>query len=213
MVINLYRRLYRIYNNIMQLSGFNYQIKRFIYNNIKNKNVQSILDAGCGTGITGLSLLELYPNSNLLLTDINRELLLKLQDKTSNKNNVLLGLSDISYPNKIKTLKGEELTICDEEFDIICAGANIGYSKNPEQTISTLYQILKPGGSIIDLEMGRNFWGLTISKLYCYPVVSWGKIDNVVGRQGAIITIQKISWFYFPLNLTRVYITITKPVN
>jgi len=213
MSINIYQILYKAYNSIMQLSGFNYQIQRYINKNINFNRVDSILEVGCGTGITGLSLLQLYPNSHLLLTDINPELLIKLRHKTSDNSNILLGLSDISQPNKIQTLKGEERTLENESFDIICAGANIGYSDNPDKTISDLYQVLKPGGIIIDLEMGLNFWGKVISNLYDYPNVTYEKINQAIGEQGAIISVKKVSWCYFPLNLTRVFITIKKPLT
>jgi len=213
MNIDFYSQLYKAYNYIMQLSGFNYQIRRFIFSTTKYKNVKSILEVGCGTGITGLSLLRLYPTANLLLTDINQELLYKLRDKTSNKSTVLLGVSDISNPLQVESLNGYPIQIKQEGYDIICAGANIGYSSNPDTTILSLYRALKPGGRIIDLEMRANLCGRIISKLYCYPILSPEQIYSVIGSKGAIITINRVSWRYFPLNLTRIFITIAKPLD
>ncbi len=209
--------LYRSYDAVMKRSGFDYQIRQFIFDNTdKNIMVESILEVGCGTGVTGLTLLELFPSTDLVLTDKNIDLLDKLNEKKTKNNTISLGVSDISDPKTVSMLSGvalssEKIQITDESFDIICAGANIGYSSNPESSLSSLYDILKPGGYIIDLEMSLGFWGRVISMCYDYPVLSLSQINDSVASKGGIVTLKKIPWRYFPVNLTRVFITITKP--
>ena len=197
----------------MKILGYDYQIKQFIFNHTdKNKLVTSILEVGCGTGITGLCLLKIFCHANLLLTDNNIKFIHTLEKKTSKENAISLGVSDISHPEKVTLLSGKYIQIKNETYDVICAGANIGYSICPHSTLSSLYDILKPGGYIIDLEMRSGFWGRLISKCYGYETVSLEQINSSLRPKDATISSENISWKYFPLNLTRVSLVITKPL-
>ena len=212
--MNLSRLLYKLYNYLMKSLGYDYQIRRFIQDQTdKNLSIQSVLEVGCGTGATGLCLSDIYSQAAVLFTDNNAALINKLEIKTSHNKSISLGISDISQPGKVTLLSGEEIHISDESYDVICAGANIGYSSSPVSTISTLYNILKPGGCIVDLEMRTEFMGRLISSFYNYRTISLDQINYSLSSKGAIIKFKKISWSYFPLNLTRTFIVITKPLK
>jgi len=104
--------MYNIYNNLMKILGYDYQIKQFIFNHTdKNKLVTSILEVGCGTGITGLCLLKIFCHANLLLTDNNIKFIHTLEKKTSKENAISLGVSDISHPEKVTLLSGKYIQI------------------------------------------------------------------------------------------------------
>lgn len=207
---------YNYYNAIMRNTGFDHKINRFLHLSIPTANHNhNIIEFGCGTGVTGLTLLQIFPNANLLCTDIENHFLERL-DKNIEKLNVNgsrinVGVSDISSPNMVTLESGEKLIHDKEEFDFICAGANIGYGESPEKSIKQLYQMLRPGGVILNLEMNTKFWGKSISALYNYDVIHVDTFTQWADNLGAEISVTKVPVRFFPLNLTRTFIQIRKP--
>lgn len=207
---------YNYYNTIMRNTGFDHKINQFLHLNIPTKNNNyKIIEFGCGTGVTGLTLLQIFPQANLVSTDIKSHFLERLEkniDKLNvNSERISIGVSDISQPHVITLANGEKIVQVKEEFDFICAGANIGYGDNPKVSIEKLYEMLKPGGSILNLEMNSKFWGRSISALYNYEIIPEEIFSNLASKLGAEITITKVPLKFFPLNLTRTFIQIKKP--
>ena len=207
---------YNYYNAIMCNTGFDHKINRFLHQNVPTaNNNHKIIEFGCGTGVTGLTLLQIFPNADLLSTDIQNHFLEKL-DKNIKKlnvdnNRINVGVSDISMPHVVTLDSGEQLIHDEEEFDFICAGANIGYGASPEESIKQLYKMLKPGGVILNLEMNTRFWGRSISALYGYHVIPIETFTNLAEMTDAEIAVTKVPVNFFPLNLTRTFIQIKKP--
>lgn len=203
--------IYKPYWIIMSFLGLNRQTKRYVHALIGSGwAVDNILDAGCGTGAAGIGLVEMFPEASVLFTDINKEMLLKLEASLPVGHSYSIGVSDLSRPNKVTLLDGEKLILDRSTYDIINASANIGYSSNPEKTIITLYDALKPGGVIINLEMNYGIWGRMISWGYGYPMLRFNVICNCLASTGAKVSRKRISFRYFPLNLTRECILIEK---
>lgn len=204
--------IYKPYWAIMSILGLNRQTKKYIASLIGSEwRVKSILDTGCGTGAAGRMLVEMFPDADVLFTDINIKILLKLEASLPCCYSCSIGISDLSNPEQITLLNGEELVIKEPCFDIINASANIGYSSNPIKTITTLYDALKPGGIIIDLEMNYGFWGRLISWVYGYSMLHVDQIIKHLENCDAKIYRKRIPFRYFPLNLTRECILIQKP--
>lgn len=196
----------------MSVLGHNRQTKIYIHNLINEGRVADrILDAGCGTGAAGVTLAEMFPNAHVLFTDINQNLLAKLNASLVTSGLFSVGVSDLSNPNRVVLFNGQGLNLESESYDIINASANIAYSSDQEKTIRILYDLLKPGGVIIDLEMHHGILGRFISWLYSYPMVSPETIEQSLDGSGAKISRTKIFFKYFPLNLTRECILIEKP--
>ena len=208
--------IYNFYNFIMRGIGFDRQINRFLHNEISSTDdYQKIIEFGCGTGITGLTLLQIFPNADLVATDIKDRFLDKLGANVEkldiNGERITLGISDISSPNDVEVISGRDLCDTTERYDIICAGANIGYAQTPESSITQLYELLKPGGIIVNLEMTKRPIGRLISALYRYPVVEDHAFENLVETHGARVTVSKVPVKYFPLSTTRKLVLIEKP--
>lgn len=200
----------------MRNTGFDHKINQFLHLSIPTaNNNHKIIEFGCGTGVTGLTLLQIFPNANLLSTDIKNHFLDKLDENIKklnvNGNRINVGVSDISVPGVVTLDSGEQLIHEEEEFDIICAGANIGYGASPEESIKHLYKMLKPGGMILNLEMNTRFWGRSISALYNYRVIPIEKFTMLAKKLEAEIKVTKVPVKFFPLNLTRTFIQIKKP--
>lgn len=204
--------LYRRYNLVVKTFGFDQQLKRYIAERFnQDRCVESVLDAGCGTGNAGICLARLYPEAKVLFTDINCSLLEQVRRQTANNPRVRVGLADISRPGAVSLLGESELEIGAESFDVICAGANIGYSSNVERTLIDLYKMLKPGGVILDMEMNQGLIGRLVSRLYRYPQVHFTTACSALESEGAKLSRHKVSLRYFPANLTRLCIMIEKP--
>jgi len=206
--------VYKPYWVTMNLFGFNRQTKRYVGALIDaERRAESILDAGCGTGAAGMTLSDMFPKAYVLFTDINKEMLSRLKEKLPDGRPCMVGISDISDPGHVVMLNGEKVAIGRHTFDIINASANIGYSSNPVSTIATLYEALKPGGVIIDLEMNHGFWGRLISWIYGYTMLRTDQISDFLNLCDAKISKKRISLRYFPLNVTRECILIEKPTR
>ncbi len=208
--------VYNFYNLIMRRVGYDRQINRFLHSRIATSNEhQNIIEFGCGTGVTGLTLLQIFPNADLVATDIKDHFLRRLDENIARLNingeRISLGISDISSPCSVKLISGSELGHKGEQYDIICAGANIGYSNTPDASLGQLYDLLKPGGVILNLEMNTRLLGRLVSALYGYKVISSNTFCNLIQSHGARVSVSKVPAKYFPLSTTRMFVRIEKP--
>ena len=199
--------LYRSYGLGMKILGMEHSIQEFIFNlpldYFPNTN---ILDAGCGTGIIGLSLLKKYRNSRLLATDINPELLKHTQKNALrsgiNLSQIRIGLADISAPNEVKDLKGKTLKLAPASFEVVATGGVIGYSKNPIKTVETLFSLVKPNGYFLNIEMNNKRIGKIVAKKYHYLTPPEKFFKGMAERHG--FELEVIPVHLFPASLTRV---------
>ena len=208
--------LYNFYNLIMRRIGYDRQINRFLRHCIQTSSeYQNIIEFGCGTGVTGLTLLQIFPNADLVATDIKNHFLDRLDENIQrlniNSQRVKVGVSDISSPTNVRLVSGPELSHREEGYDIICAGANIGYSTTPEVSLTQLYELLKPGGVILNLEMNTRPLGRLVSAIYGYKVVSAKTFEFLAETHGARVSVSKVPVKYFPLSTTRTFVQIEKP--
>ena len=206
--------LYRSYALSMKLLGMEHSIQEFIFNlPLDFFPNASILDAGCGTGIIGLSLLKKYRHSRLLSTDLNSELLKQTQ-KNALKNGINLaqirvGIADITIPNQVKDLKGNTLKLLPASFDIVSTGGVIGYSRNPVATVTDLFSLVKPGGYFLNIEMNQSKIGRLIAKRYHYLIPPDKFFKSIADRHE--FELEVIPVHIFPANLTRVCYLAKRP--
>ncbi|MDM8566753.1 methyltransferase domain-containing protein [Candidatus Halobeggiatoa sp. HSG11] len=201
------KSLYGSYAFGMKILGFERSISNFILSlNLEYPSDSKILDVGCGTGIIGLTLMNERPNSTLIATDLNSDLLLRTKQNAKKmgieESRITLGMSDISQPNKAKSITNPSTFLEIDKFDIVSIGATIGYSKSQETTITTLLDMVKHNGYFINIEMNENLIGKLVSKKYCYPILPLSKMENIIKSCGFNVTSVPISTF--PANLTRV---------
>jgi len=200
------KSLYSSYAFGMKILGFERSISNFILGlNLDYPNDATILDVGCGTGIIGLTLMQGHSDSTLISTDLNSELLLQTKRNAQKmgieESRITLGISDITQPNKAKSITSPSTFLEIGDFDVISTGAAIGYSKSQEATIITLLDMVKPNGYFINIEMNENLIGKLISKKYCYPILPLSKMEKIIKNRGFNVTSVPVS--IFPANLTR----------
>ena len=115
-----------------------YEINDWIFDIIKIKNNDSILDVGCGTGKQLIPIAK-KTNGIVVGVDVKNESLDYIKEILKGKNNnvkLILSSMEEMY-GKLKEFP---------KFDIIISCFAIYYSKKPEETIKQLKDLLKNGG-------------------------------------------------------------------
>ncbi|MCK5895803.1 MAG: class I SAM-dependent methyltransferase [Cocleimonas sp.] len=198
--------LYKSYSLIMKNLGFDRSISLLIHQlQLSEGQYHTILDAGCGTGISGLTLAQRFPDASVLFTDINNHLLNKVQTNAKQKDIALSRLSfahaDITTPEKVRFTNSKETVLTADQFDIVLTGAVIGYSENQKETLKKLMRLVKPNGYFINIEMNQRFFGRAVSKKYQYPIIPLATMEHIIQSNNFKLT--EISVDTFPAKLTR----------
>lgn len=117
-----------------------YDINKWIFDILKIKENESILDVGCGTGKQLIPIAE-KTRGLIVGVDISKESLDSIKEKIGDKNhNIKLVLSSMEeMQDKLKKFPN---------FDIIISCFAIYYSKKPEEILTQLKELLKENGRI-----------------------------------------------------------------
>ena len=136
---------YDFMNNLMSFGTHKF-IKREC---IKMLNIQThckVLDACCGTGDLANFAKTIQPLSEVTGADFSENMLAIAKNKF---NNIKFIQTDITH-----------LPFSDKEFDFVTMGFGLRNISNPEQALTEIYRILKPGGKFLHLDFGKkNFAG------------------------------------------------------
>jgi ubiquinone/menaquinone biosynthesis C-methylase UbiE len=120
----------------------------------------NILDIGSGAGNTVFPLLEIYPNANVIASDLSIPLLKALKE-----------YSQEHYGDKnllVMQLNAEELVFEPGEIDLVIGGAILHHLFDPSKTIKEAYKALKPGGYALfyePFEAGNQMLSLIFKEL------------------------------------------------
>lgn len=100
-----------------------------------------VLELGCGTGAN----LEFYPATitRLVLIEPNENMRQKLAIKLSQYQDL---------PVKVLESSGDRIPVADDSFDAVVSTLVLCSVKNPQQTLSEIYRILKPQAKLIFIE-------------------------------------------------------------
>lgn len=106
--------------------------------------VATILDLGSGAGNTILPLLELFPSSVVIASDLSVPMLAGLRKQ--------LLARDLRQQCAMLQLNAEDLDFPPQCFDLVVGGAILHHLFRPERVIEGCARILKPGGCAIFFE-------------------------------------------------------------
>lgn len=198
----------RVYDFFMKSMGYEKSLRRFLDGvELSYTGPIKILDAGCGTGILGTSMLVRFPEATLLATDLEPNFLHTALENSRRwgiaSHRIEVGLSNISDPSKVTKLDGETIRLGENSFDIICIGAVIGYSDCVETSLKILVNLLKPNGTLIDLDMNNSPAANFVSKRYDYVNFPTERIQGFLQDADCDVRIQKFGLKHVPATFTR----------
>lgn len=130
------------------------------YLSLDEQGELNILDVGSGGGNTVFPLFELFPNANIIASDLSVPLLKNLkryhEDNFAEKSCVTMQLN------------AEDLVFEPEQLDLVVGGAILHHLFDPAKAIGESFKVLKHGGSAIffePFEAGNQILGLIFSQL------------------------------------------------
>jgi tRNA (cmo5U34)-methyltransferase len=106
-----------------------------------------ILDIGCGDGILGRLLMEIYPEAHAYFLDFSEPMLAAARSKIVDSSQATIKQADFSSPEWIGVVN-------DEKFDIVISGFAIHHlPDNRKLALYTeIYQLLTSGGLFLNME-------------------------------------------------------------
>jgi trans-aconitate methyltransferase len=103
-----------------------------LINELKLKGDETILDLGCGNGLTTKALAERVPQGKVVGIDWSPSMLeIAKSHKTENMELMLLDINEMSFDN---------------EFDVVFSNATLHWVLNHKRLMRNIYFALKPGG-------------------------------------------------------------------
>lgn len=142
-MFNMISKKYDFMNNLMSLGTHNF-VK---YKSVKNLDIKphtKIIDLCCGTGDLARIAQKIQPDAIVTGIDFSEEMLKIAKNKTPN--------------GKIQYLQGDitNLPYEDNSFDTVTMGFGLRNILNAEKAVEEIYRILKPNGSFLHLDFGKN---------------------------------------------------------
>ncbi len=207
-----------VYNFFMKSLGYERGIDRFLRGiSLEHSGKFRILDAGCGTGMMGLHLLQRFPDAELVATDLEpnflKATLANARSRSIDEHRIQVGIANISTPHLITTLANEPITLDNQSFGIICVGAVVGYADDTEIAIRQLVDMLAPGGTLINIEMNESPTGRFVSRRYQYRNISLSRMQDILRDAGCNVTGTSLGLLHLPAKLTRTAIIARKPLQ
>ena len=149
-----------------------------------------ILDLATGTGDLLLSAQKVIPHVKIVGLDFCRPFLQKAKQKLANKN----GTNLISFIEA----NGLKLPIKDETFDGVITAFSLRNVANVERLFSEIYRIIKPGGTVVSLEMMKpaNLFQKLVFAIH---------FKRVVPALGKLFANQSEAYNYLPLSIENFY--------
>ncbi len=137
-------------------------LKKVNFTSDFNESKIKILDIGCGFGSTTIPLLKIFPESEVIASELSIEMLSVLKNK--------LVSTDIMRRCTLMQLDAESLNFKDNSFSLIVGAAILHHLFNPEKVFESIIRILKPGCCAIFFEPFEN--GMSIMGLIYQSIIT-----------------------------------------
>jgi ubiquinone/menaquinone biosynthesis C-methylase UbiE len=152
----LYSNIARFYDLFLYMNNYkravDYFVKQIPFDDDPTIN---LIDAGAGTGLYTIAILERLPHCKITAIDINENMLMRLRSNLASRsmtNSVKTILSDATHP--IPEIEGEE-------YDLIVAGGLLEHV-DTDLTVKNLSRYLRLNGLFFNSPVKNNFWGRVV---------------------------------------------------
>ena len=106
-----------------------------------------MLEVGCGSGQAVVAFSKRYPETEIVATDLSEVQIKKAVNRIES-----VGIKNVTF----KTEDACNLTFPDESFDFVYSIASIKHWPDQDKGLRESYRVVKPGGSIMVLEVDRE---------------------------------------------------------
>lgn len=124
----------------------------WMYQEIKPYLAGNILEVGSGIGTYSEKVIKDFPESNIVLSDIDQEYVDNLSAKYRNKNSIEVAKLDLNNKTDF-----ENLSRLDKKINSIYALNVLEHVKNDILALNSLYDLLEPGGRVVVLVPAHKF--------------------------------------------------------
>jgi ubiquinone/menaquinone biosynthesis C-methylase UbiE len=190
-------RLAKFYDLWLWLCGYNRSVENFMGQLPFGKDMPlKVLDAGCGSGLYIIAVLNRYPNAHVAAFDSNEKLMEYLRHKLKNKkldNRTFLFAADI---------QSQLLELGDKKFDLIITAGVLEYVPI-EKTVQNLSRFLIPEGYFLNSPVKDNFFGQFVAWLYGCKPYSQTRNLKAFTNNGFVLEKQSSAWHIKDLHIFR----------
>ncbi len=213
---SLYERVGRVYAAGSRLTGFSAGLRRFIRRlDLALPAAPRVLEVGCGPGELSLALAARVGAGDFLVTDVEDRFLAALEARRAElpaSARFSSGKLDLDRPDRVEDFRtGKVAPLEPQSYDVILAGATLGYSQSLDATVSSLLSYLKPGGVLLDVEMSQAPGGRLLSAAFKYRCPTFAQLAEIARRNGCSRPREiPFRWTELPAGLSRVGVVIPK---
>lgn len=202
-------KLSGLYAALLKLLGYERGISRFLDRlPLECPDDCRVLDAACGSGVVGLQLMQRFPRSTLLATDLQANFLeetrINARNRGIDQHRVTVGTADLSDPRVVTCPDGTERSLQDASFNIVSVGGALGYARDTERSTRELLRLVKPGGYFINVEMNNGILGRLVAWMYSYRPLPIATLVRIAAEGGHELSLVRFGLGEFPANLTRI---------
>jgi len=115
------------------------KFNNWIYSEIKPHLKGNILEIGSGLGAFSEKIIRDFPHQKIILSDINKKYLNRLQTRYSGNKNLYFSKLDLANP--------QEAARINQKMDSLFALNVLEHIKNDVQALQNAYNLLNPGGT------------------------------------------------------------------
>jgi SAM-dependent methyltransferase len=97
-----------------------------------------VLDIATGPGQPGISIAQIFPEADVILSDVSEDMLTKAKDNSKDVPNAMTVIAD-----------AENLQYGDNEFDVVSCCYGYMFCEDKAKALRESYRVLKPGGVLV----------------------------------------------------------------